>query len=442
VKGNGEVTIKLKGNAAQGGFRSNNLVENIKFESTSENLPWNRMDIADRDNITIRRCSFKNFRDTSSSPNAWGLTIRRSSNIIVEDCYFDNNSQSDLAIVEGTNNIKISNCSGTALHINIEPNTTAANKNISINNCDIKTLDLQENQYLGTATTNVTVKDCTIENFNYDGSTATLINCVVSNYSDKSTADGDDKRICFGGNLNIINSATFSKNLIDDPYLDTYKRNGNSWKLQYSTFPYSEFMSNTNGADGPVFTINPTQSTHSGVVSYKDIAVTAGQSYLLRTNTKDKTETTGTIRASLYVRLRFKNSNDEPVKNYDCSINRHALGESSKMEENSIIVKAPDGAAKVEIQIRNSSSNSNNSVTIRSVEFYQIDGNKYGFTNIEPLPVRQRREFYADAIPSGDVLTYAAGDKLIYNAPSAYIGAVCTTAGLPGTWKNFGALES
>ena len=81
-------------------------------------------------------------------------------------------------------------------------------------------------------------------------------------------------------------------------------------------------------------------------------------------------------------------------------------------------------------------------MTIRSVEFYQIDGNKYGSTNIESLPVRQRREFYADAIPSGDVLTYAVGDKLIYNAPSTYIGAVCTTAGLPGTWKNYGALAS
>lgn len=442
VSGVGDVTLKLKGDAAQAGIKSNNVVSNIHFESTSENLPWNRVDIADRDNITITNCSIKNFRDPSSAPNAWGITIRRSSNIVIENCYFENNSQSDIAIVEDTDNIKISNCSGTALHINIEPNSTDANKNISITNCDISTLDLQENNFNATATKNVTIKDCTIENFRYDGSTATVINCRVNNYMDLSSSGGENVRTCFGGNLALINSATFSKNLIEDPYLDTYKRNGSTWKLGYSTFSYANFMSNTNDSDGPVFTINPNQETHTGSVDYKDINVTAGLSYLFRINMKDKTETSGTIRASLYVRLRFKDSNDATIADYNCSINRHALGETSKMEENSVIFKVPEGATKVGIRIMNSSSNSNNKVTIRSVELYRINGNKYGSTNLPTLPVRGRREFYSDTIPSGDVLTYAVGDRLSYTNPSTYIGAVCTTAGLPGTWKNYGSIAS
>ena len=376
------------------------------------------------------------------APNAWGITIRRSSNIVIENCYFENNSQSDIAIVESTDNIKISNCSGTALHINIEPNGSDANKNISITNCDINKLDLQENYYQATATKNVTIKDCTIENFRYDGSTATVINCRVNNYSDLSSSSGENVRTCFGGNLVLINSATFSRNLIEDPYLDTYKRNGTTWKLGYSTFSYANFMSNTIDNDGPVFTINPNQETHTGSVDYKDINVTAGLSYLFRINMKDKTETSGTIRASLYVRLRFKDSNDETIADYNCSINRHLLGETSKMEENSVIFKVPEGATKVGIRIMNSSSNSNNKVTIRSVELYRIDGNQYGSTNLPTLPVRERREFHSDTIPSGDVLTYAVGDRLTYTTPSTYIGAVCTTAGLPGTWKNYGAIAS
>lgn len=442
VTGIGNVTIKLKGGAAQAGIRSNNIVTNIHFESTNDSLPWNRVDIADRDNIIITGCSFKNFRGSAAAPNAWGITIRRSSNIVIENCYFENNSQSDIAIVESTDNIKISNCTGAALHINIEPNSSDANKNISITNCDINTLDLQENNYQATATKNVTIKDCTIENFRYDGSTATVINCRVNNYSDLSSSSGENVRTCFGGNLTLINSATFSKNLIEDPYLDTYKRNGTTWKLGYSTFSYANFMSNTIDNDGPVFTINPNQETHTGGVDYKDINVTAGQSYLFRINMKDKTETTGTIRASLYVRLRFKDSNDATIADYNCSINRHSLGETSKMEENSVIFKVPEGATKVGIRVMNSSSNSNNKVTIRSVELYQIDGNQYGSTNLPTLPVRERREFYTDTIPSGDVLTYAVGDRLSYTNPSTYIGAVCTTEGIPGTWSDYGALAS
>jgi hypothetical protein len=40
--------------------------------------------------------------------------------------------------------------------------------------------------------------------------------------------------------------------------------------------------------------------------------------------------------------------------------------------------------------------------------------------------------------------TWTAGSKILFSAPSAggNIGAVCTTAGAPGTWKDFGAIAS
>ncbi len=38
--------------------------------------------------------------------------------------------------------------------------------------------------------------------------------------------------------------------------------------------------------------------------------------------------------------------------------------------------------------------------------------------------------------------TWAVGDELVYRTPTAggYRGSVCTTAGTPGTWKEFGAI--
>lgn len=50
------------------------------------------------------------------------------------------------------------------------------------------------------------------------------------------------------------------------------------------------------------------------------------------------------------------------------------------------------------------------------------------------------KSFTANLIPT--MGTYSRGDRVYFDSPSAsgYIGAVCVTAGAPGTWKNFGAI--
>lgn len=47
------------------------------------------------------------------------------------------------------------------------------------------------------------------------------------------------------------------------------------------------------------------------------------------------------------------------------------------------------------------------------------------------------------AAPTDATMTYEAGDRLLYDAPTAggYIGVVCTTDGAPGTWKTFGEIS-
>lgn len=51
------------------------------------------------------------------------------------------------------------------------------------------------------------------------------------------------------------------------------------------------------------------------------------------------------------------------------------------------------------------------------------------------------RVFRGTAIPASG--TFKLGDKVILTSPTAggYIGYVCTTAGTPGTWKGFGAIQ-
>ena len=49
-----------------------------------------------------------------------------------------------------------------------------------------------------------------------------------------------------------------------------------------------------------------------------------------------------------------------------------------------------------------------------------------------------------NAIPGSTIGTWAVGDRVEYTTPTAggFIGAVCTTAGSPGTWKTFGAISA
>ena len=54
----------------------------------------------------------------------------------------------------------------------------------------------------------------------------------------------------------------------------------------------------------------------------------------------------------------------------------------------------------------------------------------------------QQRDYYGTAAPGSG--TYARGDRVWNTTPSAtgWIGWVCVTAGTPGTWKGFGAIEA
>ena len=53
-----------------------------------------------------------------------------------------------------------------------------------------------------------------------------------------------------------------------------------------------------------------------------------------------------------------------------------------------------------------------------------------------------RSLMYSNIIPTSG--SYNVGDIILYDTPTpgGYVGAVCTTAGAPGTWKEFGSIES
>ena len=46
------------------------------------------------------------------------------------------------------------------------------------------------------------------------------------------------------------------------------------------------------------------------------------------------------------------------------------------------------------------------------------------------------------SVPTDADRYWPTGSIAKYSSPSTYIGAVCTTSGAPGTWKNYGAITA
>lgn len=439
VIGIGEAIIKVNGTTAPlVNFKSNSKIYNLDIRSLNEDLEWNRCDIYQKENVTIENCKISGFRHDSVTPNAWGILITKSTNVTIRNCYFDNNTQSDITVVENTDTLIIEDCDGTALHINFEPNNGQPIKNVTISNCNINQIDLQENDLLTHTIKDMTIKSCIIGTFRYDGASVTLIDCVISNY-----AIAPSGGYCYGGNLKFINSAQFSKNLFNDAYLDTLKHDGAEWKLRYTPTSWDTVVTAVSDIDGRCVVLNESNASTSISIQHSDITVTPGQTYLYRVNSKEKDPSSGVGYASVSMQVRYYDSSnneltDETLK---YSINRHPANMENKMEEVSCILKVPTDAVKMQIIIMNSSYGSQ-SVTIRSVELYEISDNTNGSNNIPSLPVRNKRVFTNSAIPAANGIPYEVGDTMYYSTPSTYIGAVCTVAGRVGTWKNFGAIAA
>lgn len=433
VIGSKDAKIKVNGTTAPlVNFKSNSKIANLTIESVNEDLEWNRCDISNKSNITIENCSISGFRHDSLAPNAWGILVTASSDINIVNCYFDNNSQSDIAVVQDTDTINIERCSGTALFINFEPNNGNPIKNVTISNCNIDRLNLLENDLTKTSVRNAFIYACTINTIKYDGASVTFEDCRINNLEPEVSGG-----FAYGGNLRFINSANFSKNLINDPYLDTLKSDGTEWLLNYSPLAWASVVSASDDSDGRCIVLNQNNTATQISIKHSPIAVSAGDTYMLRLNSKEVTVASGAGYASCNLTVKYLDSGDQEVSSVRYSVNRHPnKNNDSGIGEISCILKVPEGATKMLIILLNSSYGTQ-SLYIRSVELYKISANAYNSNNLETLPVRKTRVFNASAQPSGKCFPYAVGDRLYYNDPSTNLGAVCTVAGTPGTWRNF-----
>lgn len=266
-----DVTFEFTYNAAKSvvmGQVTNSRIVGITFRSTETDLQNQRVT---GDESEFIRCNFRSWLNPTHS-QAWGLYFSGQSDCRVIKCGFADNTQSDLAIVDGADNIVVENCfainpATDPLHINLEPNGSSFYNNVAVKGCYIGQLDLRENGTGGTSSQSVTISNCTIDELVYDGAYAVFDSCRI----DDITAE----TIHYGGGLSMRNTIGLGPNLVPDPYFMANAFNLTQGQTNFQIW----YMANRTGAitlGGRVnndvngyryFSLN--QAAQNGTISYR-----------------------------------------------------------------------------------------------------------------------------------------------------------------------------
>ncbi|MCF5726029.1 hypothetical protein K3H43_01320 [Aeromonas veronii] len=205
---------------------------NIWFKSVAGSLEWSRIGMADY--AVFEKCKVSDFIHTSSAPNAWGCYFKNAKGCRLYHVEFDNNSQSDIPVLEGTTDLIIEGCYSTSgnLVINFEPNTGSPSMSgIALRNMAISKLFLQNNDLTSSPDNLVRIDGCVINELYYDGLGASFseskINSFVNVVDNLSRAYG----------ASITGLLVGDRELIPDPMLSNVGHTGSGcpWSLRFST---------------------------------------------------------------------------------------------------------------------------------------------------------------------------------------------------------------
>ena len=411
----------------------NTTIDKIYVNSLDQNLSNNRFDIRNS-HIRITNSRFDGFRDSGN--NAWGILLTGANDVMIKNCYFDNNSQSDIAIVEGCKNITIDGCSGTAFHINMEPAQAPYINNVAINDCVINRLDIRENQNTYTTINSLLVSNCTIDLVEYDGGTTTFENCVIKAYQNQGIATGGGD----AGIIKFINTGLFSRNLIPDPYINDFKTSSTAdtfWHGYYSPQSADNSYSFDKVGNEEVFTINPNNIQTSITMKCEPISVDPTKMYILKIRGGAQCPETGSGNISKYCTIDYRDSDNENLNSADVNIFRCSAGSSLDIHDEYFIFKPIPSTDNIVIKLRNSIWGTQK-IMFASVELFEIKSNEFYNNSMQILPINTKRVFVEDS-PATNI-NYPVGSIAYSSSPTTYIGKVVTGGGYTPDWTDFGAL--
>lgn len=436
------------------GFGSNTEINNLHFKSGEEDLEWNRGDLTGSERVNIHNCIFEGFRHTSVTPNSWGLYLEHSKDVRITNCDFFDNTQSDIAILDGCENIVIDSCfsSKGTLHINFEPNTSFDPiRNVVLKNMKINKLSLLNNSLTNDGIENLLIENCEIDVIEYRGLDVTFVNCKIHKINGVSL-NGN----LHAGNISFNDSLPLSQNLLTDPYFESYASvlaSNAEWLTHYSTAGLSAVTTRHTDAGGKLLRIGTRDSTAQACTfkpkmisidgSKKEytIDVAEGDTFVL-TVYGSASYTTGSVWISLMAGLLFMDSSGNTISdgNVHISMFRATEGSKSGYKTQTAVITVPPGVSKLQLKIGPSKASTLATFFVGSVSFQKVivSGSDINL-DYNPRRIGDRRIISAPAMPNSanGWGHYQPGDICYNSIPSTGqpVGWICTESGYPGVWK-------
>lgn len=277
ILGKGTVNFYLKKDSTPTmvQFWDNAYVENINFYSLETELDSQRSTTESRNHIYLKKCGFFNFKNQING-NSWGLYAKNTNDLTIDNCTFGNNGQSDFAIVDNCNNIKIINpinIIDNGMYLNIEPNSIELNKNIQLQGGAYRRINLLVNTLSANPIQNMTIIGCEIDWLIYDGADCDIIGSQIKKITNQEFINIPM------GNLDL--NLRFGGNLIPDPYLIDfdYSEPMRLWSIGMASSLVIDRANKTYTRIGDKNTPN-----HTTTIKSKLIPVNATSKYLFMLN--------------------------------------------------------------------------------------------------------------------------------------------------------------
>lgn len=430
IDGEGAIlNCSLLGSATICKIRSNSIIKNITINSLSEDLQWSRVDMSDEENITIENCIVTGFRNPTNS-NSWGLYMKNSKNIKILNCKFDNNTQSDIALTENTENVIINGCSAlnSYFKINLEPRGII--KNVRLENNIVNSMTLYTVAEESYGCQNIDIIHNVIESLKLNGMTGRLIDNTINSIS---TSTGDN----FGNIIENINSIGLDKQLNDDLYLLNIQDQNSAnmyehWVNGYSTI--NKLKRNIDNIKGRYLELNG-ENSNDVVQIQRMFNCTENEIYFIRTLMNSKNLPNQNINAR-GLNIDFYNENEELLSTAKELIDR-AKNESTNNEtiwcEKSVFIKIPEGCTHFKVRLTNGSASRDTKLT----NWGYVKINKVNLSNKNII---EDNKSYSNSLPTSSLSLFGTnnanleGDVIYLTDGSHYLG-YCTESGNPGTWK-------
>ena len=373
-----KIELFNKGTPVMVSLQPNTIIEDLWIHSTESDLNWQRLAVESTHDVHFYRGKVSGFRHQAVAPNAWGAFFNKAKRCFFYDTEFDDNTQSDIAIVDGCEDVGLIRCFGTNdnLVVNFEPNGDDGSKNITIDGMKMSKLCLLVNTRTANPLESITIKNSHSKTLYYNGADVTFEN---STFDDILPLESESK---FAGEIQAVGSFGLGDNLLVDPHFVVLGSEVGNWKLGYSQLQKNVCYSLYKHSNFVGVQLNPFRNLAvTYVKSTHPIQVKASLTYYVHI-TGTVLSAVGDAHLADHIRLTWMNDMDVVVNEEYVRTFRHIAGEKHPVRSEGAFIRAPEGAISCHVTVSNSFYDSKVSPIFTALTFHELRRDTVKFNDV------------------------------------------------------------